>query len=64
MPRTVNTTVSEPETILSEEEWLEAKRLALRISRGDELDTPERHLAYVRERIRLAERQCGLIGER
>lgn len=54
MSGTVKTTVSEPETILSEEKWLEAKRLALRLSRGDELDTPEHHLAYVKERIRLA----------
>ena len=41
-------------TELSDDEWAEAKRLALDLIGADRLDTPQAHLAYVRERIRVA----------
>jgi hypothetical protein len=40
----------------SPEEWEEIKAQALAILKANSLDTPEHHLAYVREQLSLARR--------
>ena len=59
MSPAVDETISETETILSDEEWVEAKRLAISLVQGA-LDRPEAHLSYVRQRIDAA-LDCNVV---